>query len=89
MTMEHWWSDADRENINTECDTYPSAILSTTNLIRTGSESNSSFCDDMPETCRKIGNEGEDHLCCPPKNKSVFTRKLKKIYINFSSKNIN
>ena len=23
MTMEHWWNDTDRENINTGCDNLP------------------------------------------------------------------
>ena len=78
MTMEHWRSDTDRGNISTQCDTYPNGILSTTNLIRTGLESNSSFCDDRSETRRKIGSGDEGTYIVRPKNKSAFTRKLKK-----------
>jgi len=80
MSMEHWWNDTDRENINTGCDTYPSVILSTTNLIRTGSESNSSFCDDRAETFRKIGNEEEDHLCCTLRIKAFLRENWKNTY---------
>lgn len=61
MTMVLWRNDTDRESINTQCDTYPCVVLSTTSFIRTGSESNSCFYDIRPDTCRKIGNEGEDH----------------------------
>jgi len=50
MGMEHWWSDTDRENWNTE--TWLSATLSTTILIRTDLGSKPGLHGDSPATDR-------------------------------------